>query len=417
AELYYTKALDIQLKAGDDYARSVNLVNMAQVKIHQEAYELAKHYALEGLSLAKTSENFEGIAHANAVLGTINIHTSQYEKAKDYLNESLRYSNHIGNKVDMRETWYKLAELEEKRGNYSESLEAFKTYHAYYDTLLGEEKSKALSQLEVQYETKEKEQEIENLSQEATIQALELRQSNLNFTILGIVLIVLILGGFIYYLINQRRQLRLTQQSQNIEQRLLRSQMNPHFIFNAMTAVQRQINEGDADNADIYLTKFSRLIRQVLDNSRSEFIPLEQELEMLENYLKLHQASVKTPFQYDIEVDQNIDPEELMIPPMFAQPFVENAIEHGIKQLGAEGKIAIHFSLKKEVLMLKVEDNGVGIPQRGETTYKSHKSLATQITNERIDLFRKQMKKDISFRLQNLNPGTQVILNLPFQYA
>ena len=232
-------------------------------------------------------------------------------------------------------------------GNYKEAYGSLAVYHAYYDTLLGETKASEIATLEVRYETDKKEREIENLNQKAQIQSLELDRKNQNVLLL-IILVILIslLAGFIY-IFNRQKRLSLQHKAQNMEQRLLRTQMSPHFIFNSMTAIQDYMVQGNAKKAGSYLTKFSKLIRQVLDNSRNEFIALSDEVNMLEHYLSLQNLRRDVPFHYSIEVDDEIDPEAITIPPMFAQPFVENAIEHGISGLQQNARITIRFSVER----------------------------------------------------------------------
>ncbi|HAS40728.1 MAG TPA: hypothetical protein DCS93_09630 [Microscillaceae bacterium] len=220
-------------------------------------------------------------------------------------------------------------------------------------------------------------------------------------------------------------RIREIQRKNNLEKALgkaslesLKLQMNPHFIFNAMSAIQRYMLKNDARNASHYLTRFSKLMRAVLENSRAEYISLEQEIEMLEGYLTLQNLKHRGSFEYNISVDEHLDPEEIAIPPMFAQPFIENAVEHGIGHMPTEGKITLSFVLEGEVILLKIHDNGVGIDQGKsprEDAQVSHRSLATQITKERIALYQKSLKKNIYFEVKHLEQGTQVTFRIPYK--
>jgi len=141
----------------------------------------------------------------------------------------------------------------------------------------------------------------------------------------------------------------------------LRSQMNPHFIFNALNSVQRYILKGDVDQANKYLSKFSRLQREVLNNSSQDFISLEKEIEILELYLQLEQLRFDDKFEYHIHVDKQIDPGEVKIPPMVVQPFVENAIWHGLMPRLGPKNVEIRFTLSPEDLLhCSICDNGIG---------------------------------------------------------
>lgn len=206
------------------------------------------------------------------------------------------------------------------------------------------------------------------------------------FISIEIALIVALVIAYIKYRekkIHDRNKLLL------MEQKLLRSQMNPHFIFNSLTSIQSFIFENNPIEAGSYLSRFSELIRSILYNSREEFISLEKEINTLNNYLDIQQLRYNNKFEYSIEIDPKIDTEMQAIPPMLAQPFIENSIEHGIKHLNGGGWIHISYSLSNDTLILKIEDNGIGIEASKKLKDKKaseHKSLAMVITKERIDI-------------------------------
>lgn len=172
-----------------------------------------------------------------------------------------------------------------------------------------------------------------------------------------------------------------------LEQRLLISQMNPHFVFNSLTAIQSYIFRNDPYQAGKYLANFSKLVRLILENSRLEHIKISKEKETIEHYLELQALRFEGKFEYSIDVSSEIDEEHYYIPPMLAQPFIENAIEHGIIHLSNKGLVNIRFVLAEPNIILEVEDNGVGIEKSAEFNSKKredHKSLATRITAERL---------------------------------
>ncbi len=198
----------------------------------------------------------------------------------------------------------------------------------------------------------------------------------------------------------------------------LKLQMNPHFIFNAMGAIQHYMMANDSINSSDYLARFSRLMRAVLENSRHEYISLEEEIEMLENYLVLQNLRYEGDFEYQIIVKDALDPEMIAIPPMFAQPFIENAIEHGIAHLKDAGQIQIIFSKSNNTVCLEIIDNGIGITQALQAKQSKsikHRSLATVITQERIGLYKQSLKKNITFEVQSLDRGTRIVFYLPYQ--
>lgn len=307
--------------------------------------------------------------------------------------------------------------IQELAHDFEMALGIMRTYQALKDSLYNEKQSQQINQLEVQYETEKKQAEITALSQQAAIQRLEIQQKN-QWLILAVVLFVF-LAATVFLTIRQRDSRRVAVQTE-LEHRFLRSQLNPHFIFNALVSVQSYLFQKDTTQAVFYLTKFSKLMRQILENSRQEFIPLEQELSMLTNYLDLHQLRLERAFEYGIRLAPEVDPQHEMIPPMFVQPFVENAIEHGVLNLKKGGLIEINFKKEGDFISIEILDNGVGIQ---ETTIggTSKSSLSTTIIKERMDLFNRNLRNKINLVVDNRTDengqvrGTRVELMVPFQ--
>ncbi len=216
-----------------------------------------------------------------------------------------------------------------------------------------------------------------------------------------------------------RRQNELEKALQKANLSALKLQMNPHFIFNAISAIQYYMsNPSKAREASRYLAKFAKLIRKVLVSSRQEYISLDQEINLLEDYLSLQNLIQEKPFSYQIKVDKAIEQESLAIPPMFAQPIIENAIEHGIQHLkNEEGKIDINFNLSLDYIVLEISDNGVGFSDTEIVREKSNteESLASKITRERIAAFQKSTKRNIKYDTISLEQGTKVIFHLPYK--
>lgn len=191
-----------------------------------------------------------------------------------------------------------------------------------------------------------------------------------------------------------------------LEQRLLLSQMNPHFVFNSLTAIQSYIFRSDPYMAGKYLASFSKLVRLILENSRVQLITIAKEKETIEHYLDLQLLRFDSKFDYTIEVCPDIDLEHNLLPPMLAQPFIENAIEHGIIHLSTRGQIAIRFKLQDNKVVLEVEDNGIGIKksaQRDETNRNKHQSMATRITRERLKNLGKIYGKHVDLKIIDLD--------------
>lgn len=250
-----------------------------------------------------------------------------------------------------------------------------------------------------------------------------------------IALVVLLTAGIIFFVFRWRenrirakaeerqRKLQLEKDVVELEQKALRLQMNPHFIFNALNSIQSQIGTDNEQAARYYLAKFSRLMRQILDNSRNTSIPLEEEVNTLENYLLIEKFCNGNRFDYKITVDGNVEKDYIKIPPMLLQPFVENAIKHGLKHSdGKRGRIDVHFAEKDGLLECSVTDNGIGRAKAGELSRISketyHKSTALLVTQERLGLL-SENKNIRSLEITDLYDengnaaGTSVVVRIP----
>lgn len=215
--------------------------------------------------------------------------------------------------------------------------------------------------------------------------------------------IILIGGGIILITFTvlmvfrqQRRRNKLREELLEMQQRLLRTQMNPHFIFNSLLSIQNFIYKNEPGQAGKYLSRFAKLIRLILRSSRKEVITLEEEIEFLNYYLALQKLRFKKRFDYQFDIDEKIRQEQMYIPPMLAQPFIENAIEHGLKDISHEGIIQIRFFMENSYLVFEVEDNGVGIyrsEREKNLADSNHESLGQQITYDRLRLLNKKTKK------------------------
>ncbi len=235
-----------------------------------------------------------------------------------------------------------------------------------------------------------------------------------------------LLGGFIGLLIAlgflavllKIRKVKMQNQQLLLEQKLLITQMNPHFIFNSIDNIQGLIYNKQDTDAINYLSKFSKLTRQILENSNENYISLTEEVEMIENYIALQQLLYNNKFDYTISVENTIETDTILLPPMLTQPFIENAIKHGLNTIMTKGLINISFYLKDSKLFFEVLDNGKGFDQN--KTVSNHKSLAMTITKERLVYYTKN--QDFEMKTNNIMDqdknvvGAQVIFEIPYIY-
>ncbi len=220
---------------------------------------------------------------------------------------------------------------------------------------------------------------------------------------------------------DKQEQLQLTMALSELEHKALRLQMNPHFLFNALNSIQSLIGTNNEQEARYYLAKFSSLMRQILDNSRTSAIALQEEIDTLENYLLIEKFCNGNRFEYEIEVDEKIETDYVKIPPMLLQPFVENSIKHGLRYLQQRhGKIHVSFKEIEDHIECTVTDNGIGRQQaaamnkQGKETY--HTSTALLVIQERLALLNGNEKAiDIIdlFDENNQPTGTKVIIQIP----
>ncbi|HEU0125179.1 MAG TPA: histidine kinase, partial [Flavobacterium sp.] len=207
----------------------------------------------------------------------------------------------------------------------------------------------------------------------------------------------------------------------SLERRLLRSQMDPHFIFNALGNIQSMILQKDTIPAVSYLNKFAKLTRQILEQSRKETISLDEEIGTLKNYIELQQLRLNNSFEYEIICDESVE-NDILIPPLLIQPFIENAVEHGLKPKPKEekGLLKINFTQMNDQknLICTIKDNGIGLAaSRKLKINENHQSLSTTITDERLTKMQKEYPnagfKVLERETENGETGCIVIINIP----
>jgi LytS/YehU family sensor histidine kinase len=208
-----------------------------------------------------------------------------------------------------------------------------------------------------------------------------------------------------------------------LEGQALRAQMNPHFIFNSLNAIHDFIAEQDQRSAHLYLSKFAALIRRILELSRKHEVSLNEEIETLNLYIELENLRFENKFEYTLNVDTRDDPFDLVIPPMLLQPYVENAIRHGLQNKTDKGRLEVDIIQRNDFLLCRIKDNGIGrkATQGGKNITK-HRSHGLDITSERIDIFnQKGQSARANVKFTDLEDsagnalGTMVELNIPLK--
>lgn len=242
-----------------------------------------------------------------------------------------------------------------------------------------------------------------------------------------IVICILLIGastwGIVSYRINQLQdQNRINQELHNYKHQALSAQMNPHFVFNSLNSIQNFILQNDKKEANRYLSKFAKLMRLTLDNSREMYISLEDELSALDLYMELERLRFKNKFDYSITVDPGIDQNDAKIPATLIQPYVENAIWHGIVHKDEQGHVNVEVRQQGEELLCSVQDDGIGraAAERIKRQHRiKHKSAGMDITQKRLELMNSVHKNEMKHRIIDLQhpdgtaAGTRVEFNIP----
>ncbi len=317
-----------------------------------------------------------------------------------------------------------LVKLSSDKRDFQSALDYEKQRAMLQDSVNQIKANQRIERLSAKYENREKEERIATLS---LLQEESEARRKTQLWLFGTLTLLLVVSFLYFYRVFKNRIEIEQLANQKAKNELLRSQLNPHFLFNALSSIQLfLIDKGQGLNALNYLSKFAKLMRRILENSRRDLVSLEAEVSTLRHYLDLQKIRFDNRFDYRISVDTQDDITEIMIPPMFAQPFIENSLEHGIAAM-KNGLIEISFLQEGDSLKFKVEDNGIGLSKttslKKSDSEDSHEPLATKITEDRIELLKKQFKRNISFiakdKLSDNQEiiGTEVIFELPIQFV
>jgi tetratricopeptide (TPR) repeat protein len=431
AIIYYTEALEISKKLerkmymtacygniGQAYTRLADSAEThGDIDLSNKTNALAMESYQKGLKIAQELEDEYMIAGLTGNIGYLYKTIGQYEHSEIYLKKSLALATKM-NAIDViRDDNHRLSKLYKAINKPLLALEHYERFATIIDSISSSENKKALAELQVKYDTEKKESENKALAQQNKI--LELSVTNTRFVTIGLIIILLLILS-IGFLITRQNKLRSRQENVRLEQKLLRTQMNPHFIFNSLTGIESFIYEHQPKEAGNYLSQFARLMRLILENSAEEYISLDKEIETLNYYLSLQKLRLNDNLKYTIDVDLSIKTSQIFIPPMLTQPFLENSIEHGFRGLKECGEIELNYRLKDNHLEIRITDNGIGIiqGQQQKDLYKEHKSMAMQITYERLKFLNRSKKQKLVFSIRELTErdekkGTEVLFSIP----
>ncbi|MGX5817626.1 tetratricopeptide repeat-containing sensor histidine kinase [Chitinophaga lutea] len=459
----FERSLAIERESHNDLGTAINLGNLGYAYEGMGRLDEAISYYRQSLALNQKMNNTTGMSICYTCLGGAFAKKKEYTLAMDYLQKALAVNDKVADKVHSAESYLSIGrllneqgKLEDARrniqqaidlglrwgfksvlmesykamgenyklaGDFTKSIDHTNISLAYKDSLLEERSSTEFAQMQALHEVHLKDSQIKQLQQDQELSQLRIRRNLAIAIALGGFLFMAIVGGFFYI---RHRNLQANRQTLQLELRSLRSQMNPHFIFNSLSSIHRYIWSNNQEEASDYLTKFSKLMRMILDNSQHTFIPLNKELEALRLYLDLEALRCNNGFDYRILVDEEINEEEVLIPPMIIQPYVENAIWHGLVHRKEKGELEIAVRLRGRVLEVTVFDNGIGRKLAMEIREKkdrTHNSMGMKVTEGRIALIRKiNNTKDANVEIFDLEnekgeaTGTRVKIILPAEF-
>jgi len=313
-----------------------------------------------------------------------------------------------------------LSQLESKRGNHKKALNYFKEAEKLDNEIKNDRNLRYINDLILRYEAEKRDNEISSLANENELVKLRLRR---NQTTILVSALVVGLVGTILFIMYRQYQSNYEKKVMSLEQNMLRSQMNPHFLFNSLNSIKLYIINNDKKNAVHYLNKFSKLIRRILEGSSLRETALAEELETVELYLNIENIRFSNSISYSITIEDGIDPERIKIPSLVLQPFLENAIWHGLSAKEGKKKLWLNISKKDNMhINISIIDNGVGRAASEKIKEKrvlKRNSVGIHNTKERLANFAKDYQYGFDVEIIDLYDdegnakGTKVILEIP----
>lgn len=378
------------------------------------------------------------LGEIRALKGQAKVKMQQNEpkKAVVLLEKALKVLSTTSARTPLQLLYHNLANAFRLQKDYEQALAYYEKYTIVKDSIFDRDKTRAIAEIQTKHNAKVLKKEKKELEEKTKNQALQLElrnkeiniqqlRNNQNFYIILALGIGLGLAVVIGFLLLRQNGLKSQIRESELEQRALRSQMNPHFMFNSLNSIQSLIAIGDNSAASIYLAKFSRLVRRILQNTRQTYIPMQQEIDFLDNYIELEQRRFKEAFDFEVDVTQIEDAHFVLIPPLVIQPFIENAIIHGLLRKKEKGKLLVIFEdYNQDFVKCVVKDNGIGRAAAAKfKSEKKHESLGIKITEQRLAYLTMKQKPNapliqvVDLTDETGNPaGTAVEILLPIKY-
>jgi len=390
-EILNQKEPDPELNLADIYE------NMASVFIEQEDYKQANENLHKALKIYRTIPEPEGITTCFISLSAMHFNNAEllqgilkkaeFTKSLSFMDSAQVFSRQYGFVSLEVEVYKRKSEILWKLNKTDSAYIYHLRYSSIQDSLTSVEKEDRINTMEIKYETEKKEKEIALLEKNnADIILISEQRKVVSIITVSVSLLFILLIIFLLYRNKSKKKQLETEFAKNkieLEHKALRAQMNPHFLFNSLNSIQRMFIEGKTDNANDAMADFGNLLRRILNNSGKETISLKEETDTLKLYLDIEKMRCDNCFDHEIVIDDNINLLSTQVPPLIIQPFVENAIWHGILPKKGKGKIIVSIVPDNDLknLVCKIEDDGVGFKEEQNS---SHESKGIEITEKRL---------------------------------
>jgi tetratricopeptide (TPR) repeat protein len=430
SSLYYLKeALEI------DPESRVTKLSLGETLLLEKQYDTALTIFTEPIEHFRKENDEWDLMRALLDAGKAYAEKKNTKAALPYAFDGLSIAEKADAKPYMIQGYLLLSKIYNQLQKNDSAYFYLQQYTVLKESVLNKQFVFRLTNYKKQTDFKKELEQISLLDKENKIKEGKLKQASLIRWFLLAGLLIAALSGFIVYRNlslkrkNDKLEMKQTQsalqlKATELEMQALRAQMNPHFIFNCLSSINSYILKNETESASDYLTKFSRLIRMVLANSNKPFITVEDELSMLTLYMDMERLRFKNSFDYNIVFTNSIDVSNILIPPLLLQPFVENAIWHGLMHKVGPGKLEISLSVEDKILTCIINDNGIGVSQSAllkTKSVKKEKSMGLQITTERLAILNKGMSETTSFTIEDIKDehgniaGTRVILKMQYK--
>lgn len=418
----YKKSLTYNEKLKSDLSKVICKNGLASVSIKKGDYNKALAILEEIYPIAKKLKNEYYTAETLSNLGWVQLKLNDYKTSLINLNKALVITEKLGvRKLLHINIFNHLSELYLKKEDHERSYFYYKKAVEEEKKTIGQRNDIYISDLISKYELQSKTNAFSELQNETKIKSLQLER---NKNVLIITLITIALLGSALYFLNRQNSLKNQQKILLLEQQALQSQMNPHFVFNALNSIKLYIINNEQKNAVYYLNKFSKLIRNILEVSKVKEVSLKEELSTMNLYMTIENIRFDNSIEYVEEIHPGLNTDTIKLPPLVLQPFIENSIWHGLSSKEGEKKIIISAKVKyKNVVEVNITDTGVGRKTAGDIKAKKslkRKSVGVDLTKERLITHCKQFEDKFSLEYIDLedkqgNPkGTTVCLQIPY---